>query len=87
MTSRKVKEMKESNTPVIQPVYNRPHNLMRKMSVMKDHIDALKRMQDYYCPIFNQDPWVADRIKEAEAHYAALQAAFEEETEGLELIR
>ena len=71
---------------VIQPTYNRPHNLMRKMKVMQGHIDALKRMQFYYCPIFDLDPWFTDRLKEAEEHYAALQAAFDKETEGMEPV-
>lgn len=76
--------MEEQNKPAIQPVYDRPSNLQRKMAMMARYIADIKNMLDYYGWIFANDPWFAQRLQEAEAIYAELEAAFKEGIAGLE---
>ena len=75
--------MDESKSPVIQPIYNRPGNLLRKMALMQRHIDDIKNTLDYYGWVFARDPWFQERLQEAEKQYAELKKAFQQETEGL----
>ena len=69
--------------PVIPPAYNRPGNIQRKMELVLRYIAELKRTQDYYGHVFVNDPWFADRLREAEATYAELEAAFKKALKGL----
>lgn len=73
----------EENKPVIQPVYDRPSNLQRKMEVILRHIAELHRIQQYYGWVFGNDPWFADRLREAKDIYADLEHAFRKEIEGV----
>lgn len=75
--------MDENKSPVIQPIYNRPGNLLRKMALMQRHIDDIKNTLDYYGWVFARDPWFKERLKEAEGQYAELEKAFQRETKGL----
>ena len=75
--------MDKSKSPVIQPIYNRPGNLLRKMALMQRHIDDIKNTLDYYGWVFARDPWFQERLQEAEKQYAELKKAFQQETEGL----
>ncbi len=71
------------NSPAIPPIYDRPGNLQRKMAMMARYIADIKNMLDYYGWIFAKDPWFAQRLQEAEAIYAELEAAFKEGIKGL----
>lgn len=75
--------MNESKRPVIQPIYNRPGNLLRKMALMQRYIDDIKNTLDYYGWVFARDPWFQERLLEAEKQYAELEKAFQQETAGL----
>ena len=75
--------MDESKSPVIQPIYSRPGNLLRKMALMQRYIDDIKNTLDYYGWVFARDPWFQERLQEAEKLYAELEKAFQRETEGL----
>ena len=69
----------EENSPIIQPIYNRASNLQRKMEVMLRYIAELNRMLRYYGWVFENDPWFADRLREARAIYADLEQALRKE--------
>lgn len=73
----------EENSPVIQPIYNRAGNLQRKMEVVLRHIAELNRMLRYYGWVFENDPWFAERLREAKAIYADLEQTFRKEIEGV----
>ena len=73
----------EMNKPKIPPIYNRASNLQRKMELMLRHIADIKNMLYYYDSVFEDDPWFAQRLQEAEKIYADLEAAFKEALKGL----
>ena len=73
----------EENSPVIQPIYNRTGNLQRKMEVVLLYIAELNRMLRYYGWVFENDPWFAERLREAKAIYADLEQTFRKEIEGV----
>lgn len=73
----------EENKPVIQPIYNRASNLQRKMEVVLRYIAEFHRMQQHYGWIFTNDPWFADRLREAKAVYADLEQVFRKEIGGV----
>ena len=68
---------------VIPPIYDRPGNLLRKMSLLKRYIDDIHNMLDYYGWIFTNDPWFATQLEQAEAEYARLEELFNECTKGV----
>lgn len=74
----------EENKPVIHPIYDRAGNLQRKMELMARYIGDIKGMLDYYGWIFAEDPWFAQRLREAEDIYAGVETAFKESIAGLE---
>lgn len=76
--------MDENKVPVIQPIYNRAGNLLRKMALMQRHIEDIKNTLDYYGWVFTCDPWFQERLQDAEKQYDELEKAFQRETEGLE---
>ena len=73
----------EENKTVIQPIYNRAGNLQRKMEVVPRYIAELNRMLRYYGWVFENDPWFAERLREAKAIYADLEQTFRKEIEGV----
>lgn len=68
--------MNESKRPVIQPIYNRPGNLLRKMALMQRYIDDIKNTLDYYGWVFVRDPWFQERLQEAEKQYVNWKKPF-----------
>lgn len=68
---------------MIQPIYNRPGNLQRKMEVVLRYIAELNRMRRYYGWVFENDPWFADRLREAKSIYDDLEQAFRKEIKGV----
>jgi len=73
----------DNHKPVIQPIYNRAGNLLRKMALMQRHIDDLRNTLNYYGWVFDRDPWFQERLEEAEKQYAELEEAYQREIEGL----
>lgn len=67
----------------IPPLYNRPANLMRKMALVKRHIEDLKQTQAYYGWIFTQDPWFSEQLRLAEEEYSRLEQQHDSLLEGV----
>lgn len=65
---------------------NRPLNLIRKAFALRDCINRLERLQEYYRPIFDDDAEIYDMLHHLHSKHSSVMAEIKQHPEYARLL-